>query len=131
MAFFKAKIGDTVYELDKLTLGDTRILKHKFGLSDLSEFSSTDPDVIVGLLSLSIRKANPALTIEQAAAQADEINFDDFTQVADEKEVAGAEDADAAPLAPVDASVATVSPEPSGSPETTPETPGTPVTPTS
>jgi len=127
MAFFKAKIGDTVYELDKLTLGDTRILKHKFGLSDLSEFSSTDPDVIVGLLSLSIRKANPALSIEQAAAQADEINFDDFTQVDDEKEVA-----DAAPLAPVaDASAATVSPEPSGSPETTLETPGTPVTPTS
>lgn len=122
MAFFKAKIGDTTYELEKLTLGDTRILKHKFGLTDLSEFSSTDPDVIVGLLALAIRKADPNKSIEQATAEVDELNFDDFTTVDDEKEVAAA-----APLAPVaDDSAAIVEPVPAGSPETTPATPGVP-----
>lgn len=120
MAFFKAKVGDTLYELEKLTLGDSRTLKHKFGLADLTEFSSTDPDVIVGLLALAIRKADPSKTIDEAAAEADEIDFEDFVTMADAKEP----EADAAPLA-VDAEVTSV-PLASGSPETTPETPGQP-----
>lgn len=94
MAFFKARVGGTLYEIDKLTLGDTRILKHKFGLTDLVEFSSTDPDVIVGLLALAIHKANPATTIDDAAAEAEGLDFESFAPV----DAAEDEDADAAPL---------------------------------
>lgn len=131
MAFFKAKIGDTVYELDKLTLGDGQILKHTFNIPDLSEVGAMDPDVLVGMLAICIRRADPSKTLDQATVEAQAIGYDDIVQGDDEKEPAEAADAPLEQPATVDASVATVSPETPGSSETAPETPGTPVTPTS
>ncbi len=59
--FFKVKVGDEVYELDKLTLGEARRLKRDFGLTDLEAFNGTDPDQMVGLLFLSYKRSHPQL----------------------------------------------------------------------
>lgn len=125
MAYFKAKIGDTTYELAKLTLGDSQTLKHRFGVSDLTEMSSTDPDVIVGLLTLAVRKADPTKTLDQALAEVQEFDIEDFKPAEDAKEP----EADAGPLA--DDAVVTSDPSVSGNLETIPPTPGDPNTPTS
>lgn len=120
MAFFKVKVGETVYELPKLTMGGSRILKHNFGIVDQENMEATDPDVLVGFMALAIRHGDPSKSIEQATAEAEDIAFEDFVKLDDEAEVA-------APLDPApveDASVAAADPATSGAPETIPETAG-------
>jgi hypothetical protein len=91
--FFKVQVGEDVYELDKLTLGDGRILKRDFGLTDLEEFNPGDPDVMVGLLSLAI-KHSKGVSLADATAIAEAVDFEDFTSLGDEDE------ADPTPAAP-------------------------------
>lgn len=121
MSFFKLKVGETVYELDKLTMGDTRTLKHHFGVADLAKMSSTDPDVIVGVLAIAIQRKD-GKTLDEATAEAESIDFADVVITNDESAVES--EADAAPLA--GASVATDAPPLPGGPVTTPEPSGLP-----
>lgn len=82
--FFKATIGDRTFELPKLTLGDTRYLKKYFGLDDFTEFSPMDPDQLVGILALCLRRDNAALTHDEAVAEAESIDIEDFLSSDDE-----------------------------------------------
>lgn len=75
--FFKVKVDGKVYELDRLTLGDGRVLKRDFGLIDLETFSTTDPDQMVGLIALAISKTD-GISLADATLQAEDIGFDDF-----------------------------------------------------
>jgi hypothetical protein len=122
MAFFTAKVGEETYELDKLTLGDARLLKKQFGLVDMTEFSGTDPDQLVGLMFLAYKKANPGLTDETVLSHVESLDIEAF--VTGEPDTAEAETAVDPTPAPTDA-VADPDPSaPSGLRETTPEDSG-------
>jgi hypothetical protein len=86
MAFFKVKVEDTTYELDKMTLGEARILKREFGLTDLSSFSGTDPDQLVGLLYLALKRENPAMTHDEALAEVEGLDIEGFETPAPDEE---------------------------------------------
>lgn len=77
MAFFKVKVGDETYELERLTLGDARVLKRDFGLTDLEFFSPSDPDQMVGLLALAISKTK-GISISEATAEAEALDIEAF-----------------------------------------------------
>lgn len=114
--FFRVKVGDRTFELDKLTLGEARVLKKEFGLKDLQAFSGADPDQLVGLLYLALLRENPALAHAEALAEVEGLDIESFG-VADEDE----------PDPTVDVSTdGSTPPETSGSPVTTPKTGGTP-----
>lgn len=44
-----------------LTLGEMRTLK-RFGVTDFSDVSAEDPDVLAGMLFIAMRRVNPAVT---------------------------------------------------------------------
>lgn len=102
MAFFRVKVGDQVYELDRLTLGDGRVLKQKFGLEDLTKISPGDPDMLVGLLFLALKRAKPDAPDANLIAEIEDIDIDGFTDLADD------EDDDAGP--PAEAGAASPAP---------------------
>lgn len=75
--FFKVRMGDKVYELDRLTLGNAQTLKQRYGLVDLEFFSPTDPDVLVGLMTLAIQKST-GLSLDEAEKIAQDCDIDGF-----------------------------------------------------
>lgn len=80
--FFKVKMGDKVYELDRLTLGNAQTLKQRYGLVDLEFFSPTDPDVLVGLMTLAIQKST-GLSLDEAEKIAQDCDIDGFEDMSD------------------------------------------------
>jgi hypothetical protein len=86
MAFFKVKVQDEVYELERLTLGQARRLKREFGLSDLEFFSPTDPDQMVGLLCLAIEQKRPGVDRAVILAEVEALDIDGFEPVEDDVE---------------------------------------------
>lgn len=84
--FFKCKVGDKTYELEKLSLGDARTLKREFGLSDLEDLNPTDPDQLVGLIYLAIVKANPDVQRAAALAEAEGIDVVEWIETAQDDE---------------------------------------------
>lgn len=87
MAFFRAQVGDKVYEVEKLTLGDARLLKRHYGLEDLSEFESGDPDILAGILFLALRREKllAGETVVDAAlmAEVDGLDIEEFGEAPD------------------------------------------------
>lgn len=118
---FKVKCGDTIYELDKLTLGDTRILKNHFGADDLENLPLKDPDIMAGLLAIAIMRADPNKSLLQATAEADSFDIQTIGGVPDEPT-----EADAGPLADDAAEAVAPQPAETGAPETIPPTAGAP-----
>lgn len=55
----KIKAGEKTYEVGELDLGEFRLLKREFGVTDLSKINPADPDVIVGLIVVCARRAEP------------------------------------------------------------------------
>jgi hypothetical protein len=100
MSLFKAKLGDKVYELDRLTLGDGVVLKRQFNVTDLENFNPADPETLVGLLTLAVMKTD-GVSLEQAQALVSDVSFDDV-------DIDDKDEADNPQVAPV--SEATVSP---------------------
>lgn len=82
--FFRIKVGDDVYELDKLTLGDAAYLRREHGLTSFSDLSSKDPDQLVGLLFLAMKRKHPNLTDAALKAEVDGIDFLSLAQAAEE-----------------------------------------------
>lgn len=78
MAFFSVKVGEKTYELDRLTLGEARVLKREFGLSDLGSFSGTDPDQLVGLLYLARKRESPAMSHDEVLAEIEDLDIEAF-----------------------------------------------------
>src|SRR3954471_23783329 len=64
MAEARLKIADKVYDVPTATLGELRQIKQHFGVT-VREFAENalDPDVIAAMAWLSIKRANPAVTI--------------------------------------------------------------------
>lgn len=114
MALIKVKVGDKVYELDRLTLGEGAALKRRFGVTDLDKFDPRDPETLFGLMTLAIAKTD-GISLKDAEDIAADIDLSDLSSVDEPVE-------DPTPAA-VDA-VATVAPDTSGSSETLPSVPG-------
>ena len=123
-SFFRIKVagdgeeGGKVYELDRLTLGEARILKREFGLADLAHFNSTDPDQLVGLLVLALQRENPALTLKEAIAQVEDLDVEAFEEAPAAEEESDPTPAASGGEAPTEATA--------GSQETSQDEPGSP-----
>jgi hypothetical protein len=128
MALLRIKLDDEQYEvdLDRLSLGEARILKHEYGMTDLSEFNFFDPDQMFGLFAIAIRRKRPEATDAEITAEVEGIDIvpviDDLRQqIEDAADKAKAED----PTPAVTASEAGGSaPSSDGAPETLPATAG-------
>lgn len=92
--FFACKVGGEQYELPTLTLGEARTLKKQFGMEDLKEFSITDPDVLVGLLFLCLKRTRPGVPDVALLAEIERMDIETVEE-ADTAEV------DPTPAAPV------------------------------
>jgi len=114
MAFFKVKVGEALYELEKLTLGEARRLKREFGMESLEHFSPTDPDQLVGLLVLACKRRHPEWTDETVLRFVEGLDIEHIKPEAPEE------------AEPVPTPAATAAPEPAGVPVTTPPTSGVP-----
>lgn len=75
--FFRVKVGERIYELERLTLGDGVTLKRDFGLTDLENFNPADPETVLGLMTIAIARTD-GLTISEARKQAEDIDLADF-----------------------------------------------------
>lgn len=84
--FFKVKVEDRLFELDKLTLGEARVLKKHFGLVNLSSFDGTDPDQLVGLLYLALKRERPDATHEDLLGEIEGLDIEGFATAEDEQE---------------------------------------------
>jgi hypothetical protein len=127
MAFFKVVVSGKAYELDKLTLGDTRTLKRDFGLTDMENFSSSDPDQLVGLMFLAMSKERPNERPEKILRDIEAIDILDVIEGIEDED----EDTSETDPTPAAAEVADdgVPLTPATNSETTPLTPGDPSTP--
>lgn len=115
MALIKVKVGDKVYELDRLTLGEGAALKRRFGVNDLDKFDPRDPETLFGLMTLAIAKTD-GLSLADAEKVAEDIDLADLSDAGEDPEP------DPTPAA-VDVA-ATVAPEQPGVSETTLPEPG-------
>jgi len=86
MAFFKVKIDGKTYELDRLTLGDARILKSRFGLEGMSLFSPDDPDHLAGLLVLALKRERPDTPLSELIAEIEDLDIESFSDESGEEE---------------------------------------------
>lgn len=93
--FFACKVGDRKFELPKLTLGEGRILKREFGLEQYEDFNETDPDQLVGLLYLCLKREKPDATHEELIAEVEAMDVHEFASTDDTEE----DPTDAAPEA--------------------------------
>lgn len=119
MAFFRVKVADKVYELDRLTLGDSWLLKQRFGLQDLTEFNPTDPGQLVGLMFLAMTKEHPTKDADLILAEIKALDIDDFDPEP-EAEVKPDDELDPTPADVTPAEASEPPPEASGASETTP-----------
>lgn len=90
--FFAVKIDGEAYELPKLTLGEARILKREFGLTDIGSFAPGDPDQLVGLLFLCLRRRRPTATTEELLAEVEALDIEAFEPADDEEAAPAADD---------------------------------------
>lgn len=84
--FFACKVGDKRYQLEKLTLGEARVLRKQFGLEQIEDFNPTDPEQLAGLLYLCMKRENPGLPDALIMAEIDGLDVMEF-EAADEEEV--------------------------------------------
>lgn len=123
--FFQLNIHDRRYVIDRLTLGDFRLLKREFGQESMQEFSADDADAIVGLLTIAVMRQDEKPLME-ALAYVESLNEDDIAIIKPEPEAEEASAEDPTP-AVASAAIEAPSPEPAPSvPATNPPEPGAP-----
>lgn len=126
--FFRCRVGERVYELPKLTLGEGRILRTEFGVTDYMELNTTDPEQLVGLLYLCLRRERPAAPKEELIAEVEALDFEDWVVAfAEDLEKVAAEIVreQADPTLAVEPDDSPADAVVDGSSVTIPETPGT------
>lgn len=74
--FFKAHIAGRDYLLDRLNLGELRVMDERFGLSQIEDFNPTNPRQIVGLLTLCM--VREGIPMENAQQLVEAIDFMDL-----------------------------------------------------
>lgn len=101
MALLRMKLDGEKYEvdLDKISLGEGRLLKREFGMDDFSDLNFFDPDQLVGLFVVAVMRAHPDMPYPDVLKKVEGIEsgpiFDDINnQVAAAVEKARAEQAD-------------------------------------
>jgi hypothetical protein len=52
------------YEVPTFNLGEFRLLKREFGLSNVNKLDPTDPDHLVGMLFVCARRKDPSVRVE-------------------------------------------------------------------
>jgi hypothetical protein len=75
MAVLRMKLDGERYEIDpdKLTLGEARLLKREYGMEDFSNFNFFDPDQMVGLFVVAVKRAHPDWSDEDVLAKVEGI----------------------------------------------------------
>lgn len=91
MAGLKFALDKEKYEidLDKVTLGEGRFLKQEFGMKSYEDLGlyDPDPDILVGLLAVCIKREHPELSEADVLAKVEAIpNGDFFKQAAKQLE---------------------------------------------
>lgn len=61
----KLKVDGREYEVPSFTLGEFRELKRDFGVESISTLNPDDPDQLVGLVYMTIRRVRPGVTVEE------------------------------------------------------------------
>lgn len=69
------KVGKNKYEVDEddLTSGEAFLLKRDYGLTDFGDLSYRDPEVMLGLIVVAIRRKHTDLSEEDARTKAEGI----------------------------------------------------------
>jgi hypothetical protein len=82
MAGLKIKLDGEQYTIDmsKITLGEGRFLKKHFGMTSYEELTiiDPDPDIIVGILAVAIKREHPELDEDEIVAKVEAIPQGDF-----------------------------------------------------
>lgn len=81
MAFFKVTVDDKVYEVEKLTFGDARLIKRECGIT-MDSFELDDPDYFVALVALAMLKERPMAKFADLVAEVEAWDLmDTFDQI--------------------------------------------------
>ena len=83
---FQIKIKGRLYTIEKITMGDMRLLRKHFNVTDLAEMNFGDPDVIAGLCYLALKYANPEWEHQRLVNFVDDLALDEVEQPEDEVE---------------------------------------------
>lgn len=71
MAVLRMKLDGEKYELDldKITLGEAHILKREYGMEDFTTFNYFDPEQMIGVFVIAVRRVHPELSEEEVRAK--------------------------------------------------------------
>jgi hypothetical protein len=90
MSVLKMKLDGEKYEVDpdKLTLGEALIMKRQYGMQDFTEFNFFDPEQMVGLFVIAVKRAHPELSDQEILAKVEGIEngpiFNDINKQVEE-----------------------------------------------
>lgn len=84
-AVIKVKIDDIIYEVEKLTLGETWLLQRDYGVKDV-ENPSNAFGAYVGLLAIAMRRGDPSLTEAQARAKVEALDDERIEIIKEDKD---------------------------------------------
>lgn len=75
MALLRMKLEDERYEIDpdKLTLGEAYRLKREYGMEDFTSFNFFDPEQMIGLFFIAVKRAHPDLSDEEIRAKVEAV----------------------------------------------------------
>jgi len=131
MALLKMKLDGEKYEVDlnKISLGEGRLLKREFGMKDFQDLDWWDPDVLTGVFAIAVMRTHPEMTFAEVLERVEGVEsgpiFGELgKQIQAQIEKARAEQADP-PRAAVSASAPAAAP---GRSATSRRKPGTPRT---
>jgi hypothetical protein len=75
MATLKMTLDSEKYtvDLDKITLGEARLLKDQYGMEGFDELNFFDPDQLTGLFVVAVKRAHPELSDKEILAKVEGI----------------------------------------------------------
>jgi hypothetical protein len=75
MPVLKMKLDGEKYEVDPdtITLSEARVLKCDYGMTDFKVFNYFDPDQMVGLFAIAIKRAHPEMPDEEIRSKVEGI----------------------------------------------------------
>lgn len=120
MAILEMRLDGEAYKVDpdKLTLGEALVLKREYGMADFTAFNFFDPEQMVGLFAIAVKRAHPELSEQDVLVKVEGLeNGPIFEKINKQVEEAQRKAKDPQPAGVSKAA---------GSPAKTRKTPGTP-----
>ena len=77
---YRVKIDGEVFEIDKLTLGEARLLRAHFNVFEIHKMLPGDPNVIAGLVYLCYRRKHPDWEHERLMNTVDDVAMEDIEE---------------------------------------------------